>query len=98
MTTMQVRSRWSFHVNHNRTWRHRLGWALRSLAGRLDGRASVALNIQPAPRLPAETVAARINRGLAAMQRYLDSEVDAQAWQQLLRSSQPGLNREMAIT
>lgn len=96
MTTMQVRSRWSFHVNHNRTWRHRLGWALRSLAGRLDGRASLALNIQTAPRLPAETVAACINRGLADMQRYLASEVDAEACEQLLRFSKPELYREKA--
>lgn len=42
---------WSFRVNRNATLRERIGAGLRSLASRIDGRLSLAIQIESTPPL-----------------------------------------------
>lgn len=92
---MSVRTHYRFQVNLNRTWPHRIGWALRRLATWIDGRISLAVHIETTPRVPPKALAACVNRGLRDMERYIVDEVQTEAREQLLRLSQPELYREL---
>lgn len=45
---------WSFRINRTKTLREKIGAALRSLAWRIDGRLSLAIDIESTPSLSTE--------------------------------------------
>lgn len=56
------------------TWRHRLAWAIRNLADRIDGHKSLSIQFTSTPPLPKATVHAALVRGMAITKGLLTEE------------------------
>lgn len=72
-------------------WRHRLAQWLRRRADRLDGRRSLATLIQSTPPLDARTQLRVIQAGYATMKKAMNVEVEAEAFEGVMRQIHPGL-------
>lgn len=78
-------------VNHDTSWRDRLGTQLRRLSSYIDRRQSIALSIQIIPELTMAQIEACIHRSLRDLDRYISAELRAEAEDLLLRKERPDL-------
>lgn len=90
-----VATSWSYSIecNHATTWRERLGNHLRRLAGRIDGRESMAFRMHAQPPLDAATRLAVYKQGFKTIEQSLSASAQAAAEEQLLRELHPELFR-----
>lgn len=77
--TVTTKITWSLRVNRATTWRERLGNALRRLAGRIDGRWSLGIEIVTQPPIGITSQGECLFQGYAAMSRAIRSETEAEA-------------------
>lgn len=85
---------WRFRVNHDLTWRERLATGLRRLAGRIDGRCSVAIEMHWIPALPVRERIEIIHKGMDLMTVLFEESTRSAAIESGLREAMPELYDE----
>lgn len=87
---------WSYKLQCNQaaTWRERVGNWLRRLAGKVDGRSTMALRLTTTPPLDRATRAEIFRQGFAQMDRSVRASCTLAAQEQLLRIEMPHLFAE----
>jgi hypothetical protein len=75
---------WRFQVNQTKTVREWLGAALRSLACRVDGRLSLAIDIDTSPPISSQQKIECIKFGFGQMKIAIEDTVRAEATERIL--------------
>ena len=70
-------------------WRRRLGWLLRRVADRIDGRRSWAVALRTDPPLPPDAVCDCFKQGVLAIERAAVSELRAEVQERIMRRYTP---------
>ncbi|MDP4546512.1 hypothetical protein [Marinobacter sp. MDS2] len=78
-------------MNDRPGWRVRLAWFFRSLADRLDGRESLAMDMESLPALPKAERNAAMNRGLDYAETLFATMVADEAMTVALHEYRPDL-------
>lgn len=78
--------RWSFRVNKHLSSKERIGAFLRDLATRIDGRWSLAIRIETAPKISLSEEVACVKHGLAAMEFAIEDSARVAACEALMEA------------
>jgi hypothetical protein len=104
MPDMTFQERWQLHVQviwgrepTTAGWRRKLGRLLRRAADRVDGRRSLAVQLETTPAISAAALHGCFKRGAIAIEQAAEAELRLEAQERILRRAHPELFGERAL-
>lgn len=82
---------WGIHCNRPRGWRQRVGQALVRLAGWIDGRWYLAVNVNTKPALPNREISQCLWAGLEHASKLIGDSALTARLEEVLRQAHPDL-------